>query len=137
MVRERVTRAVGEMRAIGNPGKMTHREYQAALNALNIFFGAIIGVSLGNIETIPTWDYVILLVVTSALVMQILLVSYTHRRIWNMLMLVIFLGAAWYIHLNPRSDIELEFPSKLLPTLSVWAVLAFGIEFSERTDEPE
>ncbi len=120
---------------IGNPFKLTQREYEATINALNIFFGAIIGVSLGNIAEIPLKDYVILLVVISALVSSILLVTYTHRRIWNSIMLIGFLLAAWYQESDTGGEF-IDFPDRVLPTLTVWAAMAIMTEFSDRADDP-
>ncbi|MEO9601424.1 hypothetical protein [Parasphingorhabdus sp.] len=120
---------------IGNPFKLTQREYEATINALNIFFGAIIGVSLGNITEIPMDEYVVLLVVIAALVSSILLATYTHRRIWNSIMLVGFLLIAWYLE-SDSSDGLVDFPDRVLPTLTVWGALAILTEFSERAENP-
>lgn len=132
-----IEKAADGMRAINRSGKLTQREYEASLNALNIFFGAIIGVSLGNVENMPTKDYVFLLVITAALVTMILLVSYSHRRFMNMIVLAAGLGIAWYDHASPDVEILTAFPDKLLPTLSVWAVMAAAVEFTERIAEPD
>ncbi|MEH6702345.1 hypothetical protein [Parasphingorhabdus sp.] len=120
---------------IGNPFRLTQREYEATINALNIFFGAIIGVSLGNITEIPMDDYILLLVIISAMVSSILLVTYTHRRIWNSIMLTAVLLAAWYAESNAGDLID--FPERVLPTLTVWGALAVMTEFSDRADDPQ
>ncbi len=122
---------------IGDPNKLTQREYEASLNALNIFFGAIIGVSLGNIEAMSVEDYVVLLLATATIVSTILIVSYSHRRIWNMMMMFSLLGLAWYVDIYKVKGIDIDFPEKLLPTLSVWAGLAVLLEFTEKTPEPD
>lgn len=126
---------LGKLLKIGNTFKLTQREYEATINALNIFFGAIIGVSLGNITEIPLDDYVILLVIISALVSSILLVTYTHRRIWNSIMLTAVLTAAWYAESDTGGVID--FPERVLPTLTVWAALAVMTKFSDRADDPQ
>ncbi len=126
---------VGKLLKIGNPFRLTQREYEATINALNIFFGAIIGVSLGNITEIPLDDYVILLVIISALVSSILLVTYTHRRVWNSVMLTGVLLAAWYAE-SDSSGAVIDFPERVLPTLTVWAALAVMTEFSDRAEDP-
>ncbi len=120
---------------IGNPFKLTQREYEATINALNIFFGAIIGVSLGNIAEIPLKDYMILLVIIATLVSSILLVTYTHRRIWNSVMLTVFLLVAWYLESDTGGEL-IDFPDRVLPTLTVWAAMAVSTEFSDRADDP-
>jgi hypothetical protein len=126
---------LGKFLKIGNLFRLTQREYEATINALNIFFGAIIGVSLGNITEIPMDDYVILLVIISAMVSSILLVTYTHRRIWNSVMLTGVLLAAWYAESSTGGLID--FPERVLPTLTVWAVLAVTTEFSDRAEDPQ
>lgn len=124
-------------RHVSNPGKLTQREYEASLNALNIFFGAIIGVSLGNIEKMPTINYVVLLLITASIVSTILVVSYSHRRFQNMLVMILVLAMAWYAHLYLTDESPIAFPEKLLPTLSVWAAMAIMLEFTEKMQEPD
>lgn len=124
-------------RHVSNPGKLTQREYEASLNALNIFFGAIIGVSLGNIEKMPTINYVVLLLITASIVSTILVVSYSHRRFQNMLVMILVLAMAWYAHLYLTDESPVTFPEKLLPTLSVWAGMAIMLEFTEKMQEPD
>lgn len=119
---------------IGNPLTYTHREYEAAVNALNIFFGAVIGVSLGGAEDLPTGDYVLLLLGTAAMVTAILFVSYSHRRVWNCLWLAAVLVGYWY--LTERGGFGFPVPDKLLPTLAVWAGMAVFTEFAPRAAEP-
>jgi hypothetical protein len=139
---EALTKRIAEQaqavkRYVGNPNKLSQREYEASLNALNIFFGAIIGVSLGNIEAMSVQDYVVLLLATAAMVSTILVVSYSHRRIWNVVVMFSLLGFAWYIDIYRAKGIDIDFPEKLLPTLSVWAGLAILLEFTEKTSEPD
>ncbi len=126
---------LGKLFKIGNPFKLTQREYEATINALNIFFGAIIGVSLGNITEIPMDEYVILLIIISVLVSSILLVTYSHRRIWNSIMLAGALLAAWYAE-SDNGGGAIDFPDRVLPTLTVWAALAVMTEFSDRAENP-
>ena len=125
-----------KLRKIGDPLKLTQREYQATINALNIFFGAIIGVSLGNIAEIPIKEYVILLFVIAAMVSNILIVTFSHRRVWNSLVLVAVLLIAWYLESDSSGQI-IDFPDRVLPTLSVWAAMAVMTEFTQRTKDPE
>lgn len=118
--------------------RYTQREIEGAIRALNIFFGAVIGISLAGIGDIPTLDYVAILVSTSAIVMAILLVSHTHRRVWNALTMIIVLAGSWWIVEGSGTDLAFvsHVPDKLLPTLSVWAGMALLTEFSSRMKEP-
>ena len=114
--------------------KMSEKEHGAAITALNIFFGAVIGVSLGNIDAISTKEYILLLMVTSAFVMSILFVSYSHRKVLNAILAVLILGLAWGLDAVDKSSID--FPPKLLPTLGVWLFLSIVNELWKRSDEP-
>jgi hypothetical protein len=102
-------------------------EYRATVNALNIFFGAVIGVSLGQTIDMPEADYMLLLAGTSAFVTGILYVSYSERRARNIVILILTIGAAWY-SLSDGSPPPIEIPPKLLPTLTVWAAMAILTE---------
>ncbi|WP_108810774.1 hypothetical protein [Sphingorhabdus sp. Alg231-15] len=125
-----------KLRQIGDIFKLTQREYEATINALNIFFGAIIGVSLGNITEIPLQDYIMLLVVIATMVSSILMVTYTHRPLWNSLVLAVIFLAAWYAESDSSGQL-IDFPDRVLPTLSVWAAMAIMTEFTDRTRDPE
>jgi MFS-type transporter involved in bile tolerance (Atg22 family) len=115
--------------------KLTRKEYDASVNALNIFFGAVIGISLGNIGEIPTEDYVTLLIVTVIAVTSILFVSYSERRIWSIISMSIVLGGVWWIDQSNLNDLTL--PAKLLPTLAVWGLLAVATEYTDIIEEKD
>ncbi|SIO03807.1 hypothetical protein SAMN02745824_2721 [Parasphingorhabdus marina DSM 22363] len=119
--------------SLNNYFKYTRKEYEASINALNIFFGAVIGISLGGIGDIPTLDYVLLLVVTATAVTSILFVTYSERQYWSILLVGLVLFAMW--SMNNGDDRVMELPPKLLPTLAVWAAMAISTEFSSITGE--
>ena len=106
--------------------KMTEREYEASVTALNIFFGAILGVSLGNLENTTITDYITLLVITSSCVMSILFVSYSKQKISNFFASAGILAAISFIEYI--DDGKLNLPPKLIPTLVVWLLLALSTE---------
>lgn len=114
--------------------KISAKEYEASINALNIFFGAVIGVSLGNVGDIATWDYVQLLVLTAAAVTAILFVTYSERRYWSIVTAVAVLCVLWVM--DHRDD-SFNFPPKLLPTLGVWAGMAIITEFYQIAEDTE
>jgi len=118
----------------GNFLKFSPKEYEASINALNIFFGAVIGVSLGNVDDIAIWDYIKLLSITSAAVTAILFVSYSDRRYWSMFTAVAILGLVWWIG---HSDDTFDLPPKLMPTLGVWTVMAIATEFYKVVEDDE
>ncbi len=108
------------------PFKMTAREYEASVTALNIFFGAVIGVSLGNIGEMPTSEYVTTLIFTSSSVMAVLFVAYSERKLMNLVITPMVLGAVWWADQSPKEVLSL--PPKVMPTLAVWLVLVLFIE---------
>lgn len=113
--------------------KLTRKEYEASINALNLFFGAVIGVSLGSIAEIATREYVVLLISTATAVTTILFVSYSDRRYWSILLMLVALAALWWI--GESKDNLLVLPSKLMPTLGVWAAMAMVTEFTDLVPE--
>lgn len=119
--------------------KYTSREIEGSIQALNIFFGAVIGISLAGIEDIPTWEYTLILVVTAAVVMTILLVSNTHRRVSQTASMVVMLVVTYFVFHSPsvENDLQLFVPEKLFPTLVVWAAMAVSTEFMPRYSEEE
>lgn len=117
-----------QLDSLNNLFRYTRKEYEASINALNIFFGAVIGISLGGIGDIPTMDYVLLLVITATAVTAILFVTYSERQYWSILLTGLVLLAMW--SMNNGDDRVVELPPKLLPTLAVWAAMAVSTEFS-------
>lgn len=115
--------------------KLTRKEYDASINALNLFFGAVIGVSLGSIDEIATREYVILLISTATVVTTILFVSYSDRRHWSILLMLVALVVLWWI--GASKDNLLVLPSKLMPTLGVWASMAIVTEFTDIVPEED
>ena len=121
---------------MGNFGdyfKLTRKEYDASVNALNLFFGAVIGVSLGSIGDIDVKEYVMLLIATATAVTTILYVSYSERRYWSILIMVFVLAGIWGI--GNADDNLFDLPAKLLPTLGVWAAMAVITEFSDIAED--
>ena len=53
-------------------GKMTSSEYQANLNGLNMFFGAVLGFVLTGTETLDTWQFGFVLMMLASAVISIL-----------------------------------------------------------------
>lgn len=116
-------------------GYLRQDEYRASINALNIFFGAIIGVNFSNLQALPPRDYAYILFLTSALVVLILIVSNTRRKVWSAVQLIAALAGYYYLF---RVDVLIEGVSDhLLITLAIWAGSALLYEFSPREPEDE
>ncbi|WP_343344244.1 hypothetical protein WJT74_09790 [Sphingomicrobium sp. XHP0239] len=121
-------------RQINRSSYYTDREIEASIQALNIFFGAVIGISLAGIEEVPMISYLAILVMTAAVVMMILMVSNSHRRLWHAVSMVTVLGLLWWVaEIDPADSAFIDdMPDRLLPTLTVWAAMALLTEFAPR-----
>lgn len=112
-------------------------EYRASINALNIFFGAIIGVNFSSLQELPPVDYAYVLLLTSALIALILIVSNSKRRIWSAVQLIVALAGYYYLF---RIQVVIEgVTDHLLVTLGIWAASALFYEFSAQKsdDQPD
>lgn len=105
-------------------------EYRASVQALNLFFGAIIGVSFAGAVGLPLEDYSVLLFITAMIVTIILIVSNSRRRFYSFAQLGLVMLGAWYVFVRePFMD---GIPATLFPTLAVWSLLAALTEFTPR-----
>ncbi|WP_373489006.1 hypothetical protein [Blastomonas sp.] len=98
----------------------SEQEYQAALNGLSIFFGAILGVALGGVEDLEPLAYITLLVMVSGIVLGILYIPASRHRLVYAVGLIALLTVLMITH-EPGDMILHIFPlpSKLVPTLIV------------------
>ncbi|MFV0624993.1 hypothetical protein ACBY01_13425 [Sphingomonas sp. ac-8] len=115
--------------------RMTDAEYRANLNGINIFFGAVLGFVLAGTETLETAGFTLVLVLCSAIVISILYISSSRRR------LVYFLYTALGIACLPQvvtliGPAGTTLPPKLIPTLAVWTAMTAFVEFAPRV-QPE
>ena len=119
--------------------RMTRGEYEANKNGLNIFFGAMLGVVMADVEGLPPREFAWLLWIASAYVVTILYISASRRRIVYSGLALTMLGAAWAaaLYSAPLFDIEQAWlTGRLLPAFSVWTLMTIIIEFAPREREP-
>nr|WP_314442016.1 hypothetical protein [uncultured Sphingomonas sp.] len=109
----------------------TEREYQAALNALNMFFGAVLGFLVTSFERLDLMPYVALLLLCSGVVMGIMFVANSPHR-WN----YVVLTAALIALLPKLVPGEGARPPKLQATFAVWLALTVLFEFAPRREPP-
>lgn len=112
---------------------MKEAEYHAALNGLNIVFGAILGVNVAGIETLDSLAYMTLLALVAAVVTAILYIPASPHRLWYAAALVTIMGGMLLV----RGGDDLSFgsiplPDKLVPTLIVWTAMVAFVEFAPR-----
>ena len=117
-------------------GKMTSSEYQANLNGLNMFFGAVLGFVLTGTETLNTWQFGFVLMMLASAVISILFISSSkHRLAYSSYALIIALTLPELINFILRGDGLV--PDKIRPTLVVWTLMTILVEFWGRErDKP-
>ena len=115
---------------------MSQSEYRAALDGINIFFGAILGVTLAGTEGLATLPYMTLLVMVSGVVVTILYIPASAHRLWYAIALVVILVVFLISH--DEGDLVLAsfpMPPKLVETLIVWTVATAIVQFTPRRPE--
>ena len=118
-------------------GKMTASEYQANLNGLNMFFGAVLGFVLTGTETLNTWQFGFVLMMLASAVISILFISSSKSRLaYSIYALIIALTLPELIDFMLKGDGLV--PEKIRPTLVVWTLMTTLVEFWGRErDKPE
>ncbi len=119
-------------------GRMSAGEYQANLNGLNMFFGAVLGFVLAGTERLNGLQFGMLLLSLASIVVTVLYISSSRNKLTYAL-LALFYAATLpeFMDLMLRSkDIV---PDKVRPTLLVWILMTVLVEFWARekdTDKP-
>ena len=109
-------------------GRLSSGEYQANLNGLNMFFGAVLGFVLTGTETLDSWQFGQILMLLAGAVVSILYISSSkNRMVYSILALVISLAFPELVEFALQS--EGLVPNKIRPTLLVWTVMTIVVEF--------
>ena len=118
-------------------GRMTNGEYQANLNGLNMFFGAVLGFVLTGTETLRSWQFALVLSCLAGAVISILYISSSKNKVaYAIYALVIALTFPELIDFSLHAKGLV--PEKIRPTLLVWTVMTILIEFwgREKNEPP-
>lgn len=110
---------------------MSHAEYRANLQGLNIFFGAVLGFVLAGTESLESWRFAFLLLISAGIVVSILYISASSRRLAYAGFTLAVIAALPLIADGAVLGAE-ELPPKLQPTLAVWVAMTILIEFLPR-----
>lgn len=116
-------------------GRMSSGEYQANLNGMNMFFGAVLGFVLAGTEKLSAWHFGVLLATLAGIVITVLYISSSKHRL-AYAALAVFYAAT----LPEAMDFMLRshdvVPDKVRPTLLVWILMTIMVEFwaRERTE---
>ena len=119
--------------------RISHREYKANLSGMNIFFGAILGVVMAEYESSSPRDYIAALLLSAALVVNILYISSSKRRIFYALMAASIIGFLWVAAFLDEIPFDFDatwLMNRYLPAMSVWFGMTLFIEFTPR-ERPE
>ncbi|MEM6475276.1 MAG: hypothetical protein AAF687_03835 [Pseudomonadota bacterium] len=108
---------------------MSHGDYRAGLNAMNIVFGAVLGFVLVGGENLPVLDFVALLTISAFIVMMIQAIALSDYKLFN---IAVTAAAIFYLPDVAEDWFSLAQVPKLQPTLAVWAGMAVLLELSPR-----
>ena len=111
--------------------RMSHGEYRANITGLNIFFGAVLGFVLAGTETLEPLPFALLLAMTAGVVISILYITASDKRLSYAIMTLVLIAlmSQWADPLLPK---DADLPSKLQPTLAIWALMTIFVEFMPR-----
>ncbi|MDL5364314.1 hypothetical protein QSH18_01710 [Xanthomonas sp. NCPPB 2654] len=109
-------------------GKMSKDEYQANLNGMNMFFGAVLGLVLAGTEKLNDWQFGVVLTMLAGIVISILFISSSRHRVVYAIYTVVLV-----LTLPRMADLMLRghdvIPGKVQPTLIVWTAMTIMVEF--------
>ena len=119
-------------------GRMSTGEYQANLNGMNMFFGAVLGFVLSGTEKLNSWQFGVMLAALAAIVITVLYISSSkHRLVYALLAL--FYAATFPVAMDFMLRGHDVVPDKVRPTLLVWIAMTVLVEFwaREQADKAE
>ncbi|HEX8215071.1 MAG TPA: hypothetical protein VF582_06320 [Allosphingosinicella sp.] len=111
----------------------TKREKSGAIDALNLFFGALLGANLGTLGSLALPDYINLVVLLAATVTFLRLVSTSERRGFVLVVLAAYLLLLSSLVTVPGmkpDGMTTDDLHRLVATLAVWVVFLVITEFS-------
>lgn len=114
---------------------MTQAEYAANKSGLNIFFGAIIGVIMADVDSLNAFQYSTMLMSTAGLVVTLLYIGASRRPVLYALLAGAILAAVFFM--ANRSDSYLGVPAqwifdRYLPVFGVWLTVLILVELAPR-----
>ena len=131
-------RKIGSIFSKTGLGRLSIGEYQANLNGLNMFFGAVLGFVLTGTEALNSWQFGKVLMLLAFAVISILYISSSKNRVlYSVLALVISLALPEFIDFALQANGLVS--DKIRPTLLVWTVMTILVEFwgRERGQTPQ
>lgn len=115
-------------------GRMSTGEYQANLNGLNMFFGAVLGFVLAGSEKLNALQFGFLLLSLASIVVTVLYISSSKNKVMYAL-LALFYAATLPELMDVMLHSKDTVPDKVRPTLLVWIFMTVAVEFWAREKE--
>lgn len=119
---------------LGPAGRMSKSEYQANMNGLNMFFGAVLGFVLTGAEKLNNWQFGFLLMSLAGVVITVLYISGSRHRL-AYAALALFYAATFPEAMHFIFKGTVDVPDKIRPTLLVWIAMTVMVEFWAREKE--
>lgn len=117
-------------------GRMSASEYQANLNGMNMFFGAVLGFVLSGTEKLSAWKFGVLLMCLAAVVVCVLYISSSKHRLAYSLLALLY-AATFPEGMDLMLHSQDVVPDKVRPTLLVWILMTILVEFWAREREED
>ena len=115
------------------PGPASRARKTAAVDGLNLFFGALLGANLGTFEGLKLVHYVMMIALLAGMVMALRMVSTGEERRRVLILLGVYamllVGVLSSPGLRPEG-LSPEDLNRLVATMAVWIGLALAIELS-------
>jgi len=117
----------------------TQGEKLGSIDGLNLFFGALLGANLGTMQSLPTGEYVKLIVLLAGTVIVVRMISTSERRAKVFALIavyVVLVSANFFLPaFKPKgmSDSDID---KLAATLAIWLIFILIAEFAPMRERP-
>ncbi|MEP3050562.1 MAG: hypothetical protein ABJP48_11275 [Erythrobacter sp.] len=111
--------------------RITEREYRANIDGINIVFGAVLGFVLARAENLPTYDFVILLLMSASVVVTILYLGSSQYRLFYGLTTAASIG---FLPTLLQDVFEIAAIPQLQATLGTWALMVVMVELLPREE---
>jgi hypothetical protein len=112
--------------------EQTAAEKSAAINGMNLFFGALIGANLGSLHEIQMRDYLLIAIIVCLIVLYIQVVPVARRRWSYLVQLAMMVGGLYVLLLHPLgADLFRERPRPsphIFITICLWLASVASIE---------
>lgn len=99
-------------------------EKRAALNAVSLFFGALLGANLGTIEQLALRDYALIVAVISLIVLYIHLAPVARKRWSNLAYLLVLIGGLYILLMHASGTAFFDGPR---PSPHIFVTICFWV----------